>query len=696
RRAFADVACAEHQNLTPAWISDIILDVSTPRTRLIQDIGVRAGFALPVLLGDDVAAVLEFFATEAIAPDEALLDILQHVATQLGRVVERASADAALRESEQRFRVLFEHSPDAIILIDPHHPDISWPIVECNDVACRMNGYTREEMIGQSIDLLNSGAGKTAERAAYVERLRREGTIRFEDFHRRKDGSRFSIEILSSLISVGGRELVLGIDRDISERKRAEDALRAAEAQYRMLIEQIPAIIYTATIDEQSSTSYVSPQIEAILGFTPKEWLANPGLWLDLVHPDDRVRVLETVGRTHVSDGAIPIEFRSFTRDGRLVWLRDEARVVRDQAGQPLFMQGISLDITDRKRMEAALFEERALLARRVDERTADLSAANAELARTAVLKDEFLASMSHELRTPLNAVLGLSEALQEEVYGPINDRQRRSLHNIEESGRHLLELINDILDLAKIGAGKLELELEFSSIETICQASLRLIKQIAQKKRLSIELTINPAVTLIRVDARRVKQVLVNLLSNAVKFTPEGGAIGLEVVGDAARQAVDLIVWDTGIGIAQDQMTQLFQPFVQLDSRLARQYEGSGLGLALVRRLVELHGGSISVTSEVERGSRFTVALPWQTTNVGAQAGEQAAASVVAINWAAVRRALICEDSPTTAEQITRYLNDLEIESVTVRDGAEVAALAIAEQPDLIILDLLLPDISG
>ncbi|MDQ2998015.1 MAG: PAS domain S-box protein, partial [Chloroflexota bacterium] len=225
----------------PAWISDIILDVRTPRTRLIQDIGVRAGFALPVLLGDDVAAVLEFFATEAIAPDEALLDILQHVATQLGRVVERASADAALRESEQRFRVLFEHSPDAIILIDPHQLDISWPIVECNDVACRMNGYTRDEMIGQSIDLLNSGVSKPVERAAYVERLRREGTIRFEDFHRRKDGSRFSIEILSSLISVGGRELVLGIDRDISERKRAEDALRAAEAQYRTLIEQIPA-----------------------------------------------------------------------------------------------------------------------------------------------------------------------------------------------------------------------------------------------------------------------------------------------------------------------------------------------------------------------------------------------------------------------------------------------------------------------
>jgi signal transduction histidine kinase/CheY-like chemotaxis protein len=369
---------------------------------------------------------------------------------------------------------------------------------------------------------------------------------------------------------------------------------------------------------------------------------------------------------------------------------------VRDEHGEIIAGMLMTQDITERKRMEEALIDERALLARRVDERTADLSAANAELARTAMLKDEFLASMSHELRTPLNAVLGLSEALQEEVYGPLNDRQRRSLHGIEESGRHLLDLINDVLDLAKIGAGKLELDLDSVSIETICQSSLRLIKQLAHTKRLSVKLTIDPAVTLLYVDARRVKQILVNLLGNAVKFTPEGGSIGLEVAGDAARQAVDLTVWDTGIGIAQEQMPQLFQPFVQLDSRLARQYEGTGLGLVLVYRMVELHGGSIGVTSDVGHGSRFTVALPWHSANAGAQGITPAASDMVAINRTSIRRALICEDSTTAADQITRYLRELEIESVIVCNGAEVVALVIAEQPELIILDLLLPDISG
>ncbi|MEO7912140.1 MAG: PAS domain S-box protein [Roseiflexaceae bacterium] len=339
----------------PAWLADIILDFSTPRTRVIQESGVRAGFALPVVVDDNVVAVLEFFATEVIEPDAAMLDVLQHVGTQLGRVVERMRAEAALRESEERFRVLFAHSPDAIVLLDLHHPDLSWPIVECNDVACRMNGYTRDELIGQPIDLLNDTAGSRAERATYLEQIRRDGKIRFDGVHRRKDGSLFPIEVVSSLIMVAGRELVMGIDRDISERKRAEDALRTAEAQYRTLVEQLPAIVYTAKIDQQSSTSYVSPQVETILGFSPEEWLARPGQWIEQVHPDDRAHVLEAVHRTQTSGTPVSQEYRAFTRDGRLIWLRDAARVVRDDADRPLFIHGITLDITERKLAEDAL-----------------------------------------------------------------------------------------------------------------------------------------------------------------------------------------------------------------------------------------------------------------------------------------------------------------------------------------------------
>jgi signal transduction histidine kinase/DNA-binding response OmpR family regulator len=252
-------------------------------------------------------------------------------------------------------------------------------------------------------------------------------------------------------------------------------------------------------------------------------------------------------------------------------------------------------------------------LEHRVAERTADLSAANAELARAVRAKDEFLAAVSHELRTPLNAILGMSEGLQDEVYGPLNERQIKSLSTIAGSGRHLLSLINDILDISKIEAGKLELTISPVSVESVCQSSLGLIAQAARKKQLKVSYSFDVAVTTVQADVRHLKQILVNLLSNAVKFTPEGRAIGLEVVGDVENEMVHFTVWDAGIGIPHEQMDRSFEPFVQLDGSLSREYEGTGLGLALVRRLSDMHGGSVAVESQVGQGSRFTVSLPWQ-----------------------------------------------------------------------------------
>jgi len=356
----------------------------------------------------------------------------------------------------------------------------------------------------------------------------------------------------------------------------------------------------------------------------------------------------------------------------------------------------VQRELAERTRAQADLEEERALLARRVAERTADLSLANAELERTARLKDEFLASMSHELRTPLNAILGLSEALQEQIYGPLNDKQRQTLGSIEEGGRHLLALITDILDLSKIGAGMFELDIGPVPVESVCQASLQLIKQAAHKQRLTVSFQLDSAVTTIQADMRRLKQILVNLLSNAVKFTAPGGTIGLEVAGDAERNVVTFTVWDTGIGIAPDDLVRLFQPFVQLDSRLARQYEGTGLGLSLVGRMVELHGGSMTVTSEPNTGSRFVVALPWQAPEAIDSDAIEAPHILDTQHGIAVHRALIIEDSPSAAEQLTRYLHELDVETIAHPQGNGSVALAREIRPEVIFLDILLPTSSG
>ena len=260
-------------------------------------------------------------------------------------------------------------------------------------------------------------------------------------------------------------------------------------------------------------------------------------------------------------------------------------------------------DITERKQSELALREAHDRLEERVRERTVELVHANRA-------KDEFLASMSHELRTPLNGILGLSESLEEGTYGKLQPRQINILRLIAESGKHLLELINDILDLSKIEAGKLELQAETIKVESLCQASLRMINQTAAQKRLKVSSSIASGIDLIRADDRRVKQMIVNLLSNAVKFTPKGGQVGLEVSREG-DEAIRFTVWDSGIGIAEEQLEKLFKPFVQLDSSLSRKYAGTGLGLALVRDLAELHGGSVGVESELGKGSRFHFIIP-------------------------------------------------------------------------------------
>jgi PAS domain S-box-containing protein len=273
-------------------------------------------------------------------------------------------------------------------------------------------------------------------------------------------------------------------------------------------------------------------------------------------------------------------------------------------------------DVTEHEQAQAALEDERQSLVRRVEERTQDLSVANAELARATRLKDEFLASMSHELRTPMNSILGMSEVLLDEIYGTLNERQLKSVHSIDDSGRHLLSLINDILDLSKIEAGKLDLDMNPVAVESLCRSSMQFIKETAHKKHLKISTSYDSKVTTIMGDERRLKQILINMLSNAVKFTPDGKEIGLDIVGDAEGEVIHFTVWDTGIGLSADDLSKLFKPFVQLDSSLSRQHAGTGLGLSLISRLTELHGGGVSVDSEPGKGSRFTVSIPWKTVS--------------------------------------------------------------------------------
>lgn len=271
--------------------------------------------------------------------------------------------------------------------------------------------------------------------------------------------------------------------------------------------------------------------------------------------------------------------------------------------------------VADLKETNQALQRERELLESRVNEQTAELRAANEDLAESSHLKDEFLAGVSHELRTPLSTVLLLIQMLQRQVHGPLNEKQFKVLETLEKSSHHLLSLINDILDMGKFEMGQVDLDDEPVQVSEICRNSIELIQEMADQKHVVLTTDIHPGTGVIQADRRRLQQILTNLLHNAVKFTNSGGQVGLRVHQSSSADAMVFQVWDTGIGIRSADLSRLFRPFVQLDSSLTRRHEGTGLGLALVQRLVHLHNGTIDVVSVEGEGTTFTISLPRKRT---------------------------------------------------------------------------------
>ncbi len=329
------------------------------------------------------------------------------------------------------------------------------------------------------------------------------------------------------------------------------------------------------------------------------------------------------------------------------------------------------------------------LLEQQLKECHAELTIANAKLAQASRLKDELLANISHELRTPLNGILGITDVLQEGSHGVLNEQQTKSLHTIANSGSQLLAIINDILALAKIEAGKVTLDITSVMIETIGNICQRITSKLAYEKNISVFNTSYNEITVIQADERYLKQILLNLLTNAIKFTSDGGTVSFTVCGYPEHETVDLIVSDTGIGIADKDMELLFQPFVQLNGGLSRKQGGTGLGLSLVYRFVEMHGGSITLESEVNKGSSFTVSLPWQptTSNKPIKLTETCQQNKVI---------LLIDDNFIVTKMLSTFLLSKKYHVIVGYNGIQAIEKTLEIKPDLIIMDIQIPEIDG
>jgi PAS domain S-box-containing protein len=622
-------------------------------------------------------------------------------------ITERKQAEETLDLSEERFAKAFRASPDGIVITRVSDGQI----IEVNDRWCTLFGHSRAEAMGRTTVELSLYAQPEG-RQLFLNQLETQGFVRDLELElRRKSGEVRQISVSSEILVIAGETCVLSHTQDITQRKQMEERLVQERNLLRTLIDNLPDSIYVK--DTAGRHLLVNRAIVQGTGFTLEEILGKTDLEL---YPAEVAEGWYADDLAVIQSGQplINQEELLFDKNVCVGWDLTTKVPFYDSHGQMIGLVGVTRDITERKRAEKALFEERALLAQHVAERTADLSRANAELARANRLKDEFLANMSHELRTPLNVILGMSEVLRSDIYGSLNQKQLEALACTEESGHHLLALINDILDLSKIEADKLGLDITNTSVEEVCQASLRLIKQIAQEKSLKISTTLDSTVTTLPADERRLKQILVNLLTNAVKFTPAGNQIGLEVASDEILNMVRFTVWDTGIGISAEDTKCLFQPFVQLDSKLSRQYEGTGLGLALVSRLAEMHGGRVSVESKVGQGSRFTVSLPRFIKTGLTKAPEEAEfpqpqglislqereESLVIAPSAAQKGEkpliLLGEDNEASLAIVSDFLEAKGCQVMAARNGLEALERAQEQLPAVILMDIQMPVMDG
>jgi PAS domain S-box-containing protein len=582
----------------PHIVNDLLNEPrSVPWLAEMNARGFRSSAAFPIRLGGETVGALSVYAGRAGAFRAKEVGLLLEAAQNIAFAIEnfareeaRRAAEETLRQ-EQRFSdTMIESMPGVLYFYDEAGRFIRW-----NRNLELVTGYTGEEIAQMHpTDLFAPGEKeRVADRIAEVFASGESGV---EAYFTRPDGVAVPFYFTGRRVTFQERTCLVGVGIDISERLRAEAQLRESEA--RLLEAQRLAQLGSWEYDPVPGTVLLSDQLREMLGLGAASARMDHQAFLAMAHPDDRERIERARGAVLAGTGRADLEYRVARTDGTELVFDETSAVRHDAQGKVVALAGIVHDVTDRARVAAE--RERRDRAEAADR-----------------IKSAFLATMSHELRTPLNSIIGFTGILIQGLAGPLNEEQQRQLDMVRGSARHLLALVNDVLDISKIEAGQLDVGRHRFDVAATIERVMATVRPQAEAKGLALHASLAPGLAELVSDERRFEQILFNLLSNAIKFT-ERGTVNVEaepVAADGASGradgAVRVRVRDTGIGIRADDLASLFQPFRQLEVGLARSHEGTGLGLAICRRLAALMGGTVSVESALGKGSTFTVILP-------------------------------------------------------------------------------------